>query len=205
MKIYVCSSNRGKLRETVSAANAAGLSEIEIGPFQEWQSLRAPEETGTTFEENAIAKAIYYSGFTSELVLADDSGLEVAALNGAPGIFSARYAGPAASDSDNNTTLLCELSTTAHRQARFVCVLALAHKGQLVTTARGDVAGEILLAPQGDGGFGYDPLFFYPALQRSFAQLSPSEKAAVSHRGKALRQLFERLPNVLAGYRAAAQ
>jgi XTP/dITP diphosphohydrolase len=190
MKIYVCSSNPGKLREILLAAEG---SEFDIQPLPDLQSIAPPEETGSTFEENASQKAIYYSRFTSEIVLADDSGLEVDALYGAPGVFSARYSGPDAADEDNNNMLLRNLGHTTARSARFVCVVALARAGNVLTIARGSVEGEILRAPQGTYGFGYDPLFFYPPLHRSFAELTAEEKLFVSHRGKALRALFEKL------------
>ncbi len=198
MIIYACSTNPGKLREFALAARASNLTDINIEPLTGLNSeILPPEETGTSFEENASAKAIYYSGFTPECVLADDSGLEVEALHGAPGVYSARYAGPGASDEDNNNLVLHDLGNESHREARFVCVLALARGGRLLTTAHGIVEGEILPAPRGGGGFGYDPLFFYPPLNRSFGELTADEKFAVSHRGKALRALFERLPAVL--------
>jgi XTP/dITP diphosphohydrolase len=154
------------------------------------ENIRPPEETGRTFEENATLKAVYYSHFTPEIVLADDSGLEVDVLGGAPGVRSARYSGPNATDEDNNNLLLHNLGSTTARSARFVCVVALARAGEILRTARGTVEGEILRTPRGANGFGYDPLFFYPPLNRSFAELTPDEKLSISHRGKALRTLF---------------
>jgi XTP/dITP diphosphohydrolase len=141
-------------------------------------------------------KALYYSGFTSEIVMADDSGLTVDALNGAPGVLSARYAGPDATDKDNNNLLLRDLGTTVHREARFVCVVALARQGRVLTTQRGVVEGQILPEPQGKNGFGYDPLFFYPPFDRSFGELADQEKFSVSHRGNAIRALFRELPGL---------
>ena len=190
MKIYICSSNPGKLREILLAASGTNF---EIAPLPNLKSITSPEETGSSFEENASLKAIYYSRFTPEIVLADDSGLEVDALDGAPGVFSARYSGPDATDEDNNNTLLHNLGGTTTRSARFVCVIALARAGEILTTTRGAVEGEILHTPQGANGFGYDPLFFYPPLGRSFAELTSDEKLLVSHRGKALRALIEKL------------
>ena len=195
MKIYICSSNVGKLREILLAAEKTNF---EIAPLPNLQSITPPEETGTTFEENAGQKAIYYSRFTSEIVLADDSGLEVDALGGAPGVLSARYSGPEATDGDNNHLLLHNLSSVTVRSARFVCVAALARAGEVLTSARGIVEGEILHAPQGANGFGYDPLFFYPPFDRSFAELTPDEKLAVSHRGKALCSLFKKAGTIRA-------
>ena len=189
MKIYICSSNPGKLREILLAASGTNF---EIAPLPNLKSITSPEEKGSSFEENASLKAIYYSRFTPEIVLADDSGLEVDALDGAPGVFSARYSGPDATDEDNNNTLLRNLGSTTARSARFVCAIALARAGEILIMARGSVEGEILHASQGTNGFGYDPLFFYPPLGRSFAELTSDEKLLVSHRGKALRALFER-------------
>lgn len=190
MIVYACSSNPGKLREFALAVREANLTNVVIEPLPRLKQIAPPEENGTTFEENATAKALYYSQFTQETVLADDSGLAVDALHGAPGVWSARYAGPGATDEDNNNLLLRDLGNTAHRVARFVCVLALARQGRILKTMYGAVEGRILDAPSGQGGFGYDPLFFYPPLGRSFAELTPGEKFAVSHRGKALRALF---------------
>lgn len=198
MMLYACSTNPGKLREFALAADEASLQDVTIKPLPGLKrKISPPEEHGATFKENASAKALYYSVFTSRPVLADDSGLEVDALQGAPGVYSARYAGPNATDEDNNNLLLRELGNANHRDARFVCVLALAQRGRLLTTVRGVVEGRILPALCGRGGFGYDPLFFYPPLNRSFAELTSQEKFRVSHRGNALRALFSRLADVL--------
>jgi XTP/dITP diphosphohydrolase len=193
MIIYACSSNRAKLEELVLAGRESGLAELTIEPLPGVTQIPAPDENGTSFEENAKIKAEYYSGFTEELVLADDSGLEVAALHGAPGIHSARYAGPNATDSENNELLLQHLENQDNRAARFVCAVALARAGHVCTSVRGTAEGEILNQPRGDRGFGYDPLFFYPPLGRTFAELTCDEKFAVSHRGRALRNLFSYL------------
>jgi XTP/dITP diphosphohydrolase len=190
MIIYACSSNRAKLEELVLAGRELGLTDLTIEPLPGLLHIPPPDENGTSFDENARTKAEYYSGFAEQAVLADDSGLEVAALLGAPGIHSARYAGPNATDAENNGLLLRHLGDQDNRAARFVCVVALARAGRVCTTARGTVEGEILSRPRGDRGFGYDPLFFYPTLGRTFAQLTREEKFAVSHRGRALRSLF---------------
>jgi XTP/dITP diphosphohydrolase len=187
MRVHICSSNPGKLQEILLAA---GGTDFEISPLPGLKNITPPEETGETFEENAALKAVYYSHFTPEIVLADDSGLEVDALGGAPGVRSARYSGPNATDADNNHLLLRNLGSATARSARFVCVVALARAGEILRTARGTAEGEILQAPRGANGFGYDPLFFYPPLDRSFAELTSDEKLFVSHRGKALRALF---------------
>jgi XTP/dITP diphosphohydrolase len=195
-RIYVCSSNSGKLRDFSFAARSFRKSHIIIEPLPGLEEISPPEENGASFEENATQKAVYYSGFTPRLVLADDSGLEVDALHGAPGIRSARYAGAAATDAENNQLLLANLADVAEREARFVCVLALAQAGQILSIARGTVEGTILKAPRGTAGFGYDPLFFYAPVECSFGELTPEHKLAVSHRGSALRDLFEQLGDV---------
>ena len=155
-------------------------------------------EDGQTFEENARKKAEYYSRHTPGLlVIADDSGLEVYALNGAPGVHSARYAARAeregnSSDEANNARLLREMSRTedAARTARFVCVISAARDGAEVAHFRGTTEGVILREQRGTGGFGYDPLFYFPSLGKTFAELSPEDKALVSHRGKAFEQFM---------------
>jgi XTP/dITP diphosphohydrolase len=199
MVVYLCSSNGGKLKELSLAARG---SDLEVLPLPGLKAICPPEETGTTFEANASEKALYYSQFTSELVVADDSGLEVDALGGAPGVLSARYAGPEASDTDNNALLLKRLRGQTLRTARFICIVVAAQTGKPLFTARGQVEGEILKEPQGRNGFGYDPLFLYPPLYRSFAELSPEEKLQVSHRGKAMAELLRFLDQYASGHRA---
>lgn len=180
MTLYCATGNAGKLREFRLAAGEG----IEIEGLT---GIAAPEETGSTFEENAAEKAIYYSRFAPGILFADDSGLEVDALGGAPGIYSARYAG---SDAANNERILREMAGIANRKARFVSVIALAETGRLVQTFRGEVGGEILHAPQGSGGFGYDPLFWYPPFGCSLAEVEAERKQTVSHRGKALAAML---------------
>lgn len=188
MIVYACSSNPGKLREFALAAGDSGG--IAIEPLPGLRDIAPPEEHGTTFEENAAAKALYYSGFTDHVVFADDSGFEVEALDGAPGVYSARYAGPHATEEENNCLVLERTRHAKDRCARFVCVIAIARAGKLLTSVRASVQGELLAAPRGENGFGYDPLFFFPPLNRSFAELSPDEKFAVSHRGQAIRAML---------------
>jgi XTP/dITP diphosphohydrolase len=154
------------------------------------RDIPASPEDGVTFEENAAQKAIYYSCFAEGLLFADDSGLEVDALSGAPGVYSARYAGEHAGDAANNALLLERLEHHSDRAARFVCVIALAESGKLIRTFRGTVEGEILRAPRGAGGFGYDPLFFYPPFGQTLAEVPDEHKFAVSHRGYALREML---------------
>jgi XTP/dITP diphosphohydrolase len=194
MQIYICSTNPGKLREFALAAQQAGLAGLNLEALPDLNRVPPPKETGSTFEENATLKALYYSRFTTDFVLADDSGLSVDALNGAPGVHSARYAGPDATDDENNNLLLRDLGATAHREGRFICVLALACQSRLLLTQRGVVEGRILPAPRGRNGFGYDPLFFYPPFNRSFGEVTAEEKFSVSHRGNAIRGLFKELP-----------
>ena len=194
-KLLVATSNRGKLRDFAAVASGHG---IEIDVIPDFAKLPPVLEDAPTFEGNAQKKAEFYSRYSNGLaVLADDSGLEVDALNGAPGIFSARYASspehPNASDTENNAKLLAELADVADpgRTARFVCVIAVAQNGKTLATVRGEAEGVILHGPRGSGGFGYDPLFFFPNLGKTFAELAPEEKAKASHRGKAFQKMME--------------
>jgi XTP/dITP diphosphohydrolase len=197
-RILIATSNRGKLRDF---AGAAALHGIEIGGIPGFASLPAVVEDGLTFEENARKKAEAYSRHAAgEIVLADDSGLEVDALNGAPGVHSARYgadqphlADANTDDEVNNARLLRELRHVAEekRTGRFVCVLAAARNGQTLATFRGTAEGVILGSPRGAGGFGYDPLFYFPQIHKTFAELSAEQKAGYSHRGAAFRQFLE--------------
>jgi XTP/dITP diphosphohydrolase len=159
-----------------------------------------PPETGTTFEANAAEKGLAYAASTGLLVIADDSGLEVDALDGRPGVHSARYAGPDAKDADNNARLLAEMRgvPSERRTARYVSVVTLVLGDRVLLQTRGTCEGRILDSPVGAGGFGYDPLFCVPALGRTFAEITAEEKGAISHRGKALEELRARLPAVLA-------
>ncbi len=187
MTLYCATGNPGKLREFQLAGE---LLKIDIEPLAGLKEITSPEENGATFEENARLKAAYYSRFAPGLLFADDSGLEVDALNGAPGVYSARYAGPHATDLANNELLLQRLGDNPNRRARFVCVIALAEAGQVRQTFRGEVEGEILRAARGPGGFGYDPLFYYPPFGCSFGEVDGPKKFDVSHRGNALRALL---------------
>jgi len=147
-------------------------------------------ETGRVFEENAAIKAIAISKiFPHEIVIADDSGLEVQSLDGAPGVFSARYAGENASDGRNVEKLLCELQGATERSARFRCFIALAKNGELITTFVGEVAGTITKSPRGEYGFGYDPIFMPEGFEATFAELPSETKNAISHRSKAVAEL----------------
>jgi len=188
--VYCATGNAGKLREfRLAAARFA----VEIAELPGIAQLTPCEETGRTFEDNAILKARYYGAYAPGLLFADDSGLEVDTLGGAPGVFSARYAGPGATDAQNNALLLGNMRGRTDRRARFVCVIALVNRGELIRTFRATVEGELLEEPRGRNGFGYDPLFYYPPYARAFGEVSDDEKMAVSHRGKALSALFRYL------------
>src|SRR5579872_1788714 len=192
--ILIATSNPGKLRDFAGAASALG---IEIVPVPNFTSLPPVIEDGLTFEENARKKANAYSrAVLGQLVLADDSGLEVDALQGAPGVHSARYAADAphlinnnTDDEANNARLLRELKEVPaeKRTARFVCVIAAARDGETLEVFRGEAEGTILNRARGTNGFGYDPLFYFPQIQKTFAELTPEEKAQYSHRGAAFR------------------
>jgi XTP/dITP diphosphohydrolase len=187
LTVYCATSNPGKLREFQLAA-----PDFDVRPLP--QPIPPPEEHGATFEENAIAKASYYGRFAAQFkdgyLFSDDSGLEVDALGGAPGVHSARYAGPDATDGANNALLLERLKGVTDRRARFVCVIALVRNGDLVRTFRGSVEGRILEAPRGTGGFGYDPLFYHDAFGCTFGEAPIGDKMLVSHRAQALGAMF---------------
>jgi XTP/dITP diphosphohydrolase len=196
-RILIATSNAGKLRDFIGAAVPFG---VEIAPIPGFASLPAVVEDGLTFEDNARKKAETYSReVPGEIVAADDSGLEVDALGSAPGVHSARYAaevphlaGASTDDEANNARLLRELRKfpDEKRRGRFVCLIAAARDGQTLATFRGVAEGVILKSPRGSNGFGYDPLFYFPQIQKTFAELSPEEKAAYSHRGAAFRQFL---------------
>jgi XTP/dITP diphosphohydrolase len=194
--LYLASTNPAKLREFRAAAQLRGIS-VEVLPGME--NLPVCAEDGLTFEENARKKALHYSQFTNGLVFADDSGLCVDALAGAPGVYSARFAGEGATDEENNAKLLRALNGAPnaarqeHRAAHYVCVIALAQRNRILTMVEGRADGVILDAPRGEGGFGYDPLFFFLSLGKSYAELTPQAKFDVSHRGKAFRALLQYL------------
>jgi XTP/dITP diphosphohydrolase len=231
--LYLASFNPGKLREFGAAAAARGIS---VEPLPGIESLPACLEDGRTFEENARKKALHFSAYVSGSVFADDSGICVDALGGAPGVVSARFAGPDATDEENNHRLLEELRCSEaaagglaqsealrlggflvpenrrallcasqanranspcleeqylRRTAHYVCVIALAQSGRILCLTEGRADGVILDSPRGTGGFGYDPYFFYAPLGKTFAELKPEEKFAVSHRGEAFRKLLD--------------
>jgi XTP/dITP diphosphohydrolase len=197
-RVLIATSNPGKLRDF---AGAAAALEVEVVAIPGFASLPPVVEDGLTFEANARKKAEAYSRYAArEIVLADDSGLEVDALGGAPGVHSARYAAEAphlagvnSDDAANNSRLLRELKKVPveKRTARFVCVIAAAQDGRTLEVFRGQAEGVILDSLRGSNGFGYDPLFFCPQIQKTFAELSAEEKAQYSHRGAAFRKFLE--------------
>lgn len=194
LRIILASSNPGKLREYREMAAGTG-AEIDLpANFADFQEF---EETTPTFAENAAGKALHYSRFCRELVLADDSGLVVPALGGAPGVRSARYAGPGATDADRYRKLLREMDgrTGEERCARFVCAIAVAQRGKALLVVSDRANGLLTTEPSGEHGFGYDPIFFFPELGRTYAQISAVEKNQYSHRGKAFRKALNFLAN----------
>lgn len=192
-KVILASGNRGKLKEFQGLLSDCGF---ELHTQSDY-AVPEIEETGLSFVENAILKARNASAHTGLPALADDSGLEVDALNGQPGIYSARFAGTQCNDADNNQKLLKELDSVAEpqRTARFQCLLVLVRHEADPTPliSQGTWEGKILTSPVGDSGFGYDPLFFVPDRQCSSAQLDPATKNAISHRGQAIAQLLKQL------------
>ena len=197
-KILIATSNPGKLRDFAGAAQHHG---VEVAGVPGFSSLPTVVEDGLTFEANARKKAETYSQYVpGETVVADDSGLEIDALHGAPGVHSARYAADEpdkaetnTDDEANNARVLRELNGVppSQRTGRFVCVLAAARDGKTLATFRGTAEGIILDAPRGTNGFGYDPLFYFPEIGKTFAELSAEEKSKYSHRGAAFREFLD--------------
>jgi XTP/dITP diphosphohydrolase len=186
--MLLASSNRGKLEEYRKLAEEGGMT-LDLLPS--FDGLTAFDELAPTFAENAAGKALYYSRATRHAVLADDSGLVVPALGGAPGVRSSRYAGPEADSAKNIRRLLRELEgkSGADRQARFVCVLALARADRILGIFSDATNGVVLESPRGTGGFGYDPVFYCEALGKTFAEIPRVEKNRLSHRGRAFAKL----------------
>ena len=180
----------GKLREF---RLAAGIAPVEIELVPGFRQIPPCVENGATFEENAIIKARHYGAHVAGLLFADDSGLEVDALGGAPGVYSARFSGPQATDESNNRLLLERLRGVADRTARFVCAIALVQGDQVRGVYRGAVEGRIIDEARGPNGFGYDPLFYYPPFGCTFGEAGDDEKFTVSHRGQALRHMLQAL------------
>ena len=189
-RLYCATGNPGKLREFRMAAQAAP---VEIEFLAAYKELPECVEDGATFEENAIKKARHYGPHAAGMLFADDSGLEVEALGGAPGVYSARYSGPNATDAGNNRLLLERMRGVANRSARFVCRIALVEGDRLIGVYGGAVDGVLLEQERGTGGFGYDPLFWVPAFGCTFGEATAEQKFALSHRGQALRAMLSAL------------
>jgi XTP/dITP diphosphohydrolase len=200
VKLFLASSNPGKLAEyRVLALASTEHAAVRLGLLPDFESLPTFEENALTFAENAAGKALYYSRHTAEMVFADDSGLVVPALGGAPGVQSARYAGPEATNAQRIEKLLGEMrgKTGSNRAAHFICAIALAKQVRALAVVTDRVDGEILESARGTGGFGYDPVFYFPALLKTLAELSAEEKNQHSHRGKAFRRLLAHLSTML--------
>ena len=185
MRLIVATRNEHKLRELV-----APMRPHQLDPLPD--EIELPPETGTTFADNALAKARAAAGATGRPAIADDSGIEAAALNGAPGVWSARYAGENATDEDNLAKLLSEVPPDGDTRVAYVCAMAFVEPGGAEKVVHGRCEGRLTHAPRGSGGFGYDPAFIpddYPRDERTMAELDPDEKDAISHRGRAARAL----------------
>jgi XTP/dITP diphosphohydrolase len=194
LRLFLASSNLGKLNEfRALASKLTGAASLDLQLLPNFPALPAFEESAPTFSENAAGKALHYSRFSDSPVMAEDSGLVVGALGGAPGVRSARYAGPDASSAERIAKLLGEMRERGarDRRARFVCVIALAARGRVVAVFSDSVEGEILETSRGSSGFGYDPVFFFSPAAKSFAEMSADEKNQYSHRAKAFRKLAD--------------
>jgi XTP/dITP diphosphohydrolase len=199
IKLIVATTNPGKFAEVKDFLRQLPLEVLSLSDLATWPKII---EDGATFEENALKKARALAEYSGYLTLADDSGLEVDALNGAPGIYSARYCGEEGNDKKNNQKLMHELREIPEekRTGRFVCALALCtpkSHGMKEWTVRDSCEGRISFELKGENGFGYDPLFFYPPLGKTFGEIDRAIKATVSHRGKALKKLAEMLPSLV--------
>jgi len=201
LRLVVATTNANKLREIRGILDGTGVRVEGLAAFP---AVAEPEETGATFAENARQKAIYYSRALGVTVVAEDSGLEIDGLGGDPGVQSARYGGPAADTYPQKFALVyagLRARGAMGSPARFVCALAVAGGASILYEARGTIEGRVNDSPKGDGGFGYDPIFFYPPLGLTLAELDEGAKAAVSHRGQAFRQLREHLASHPAWFR----
>jgi XTP/dITP diphosphohydrolase len=192
-RLVVATTNPNKLREIRGILNGTGVIVEGLDAFP---PVAEPEETGATFAENARQKAVYYSTALGVTVVAEDSGLEIDGLGGEPGVQSARYGGPAADTYPQKFAIVyagLHAKNAMGSPARFVCALAVASGAAILYEARGTIEGRVSDAPKGERGFGYDPIFFYPPLGRTLAELDEDQKASVSHRGQAFRQLRDHL------------
>ena len=192
LRLFVASSNPGKLREYRALALPAGGS-VDINFIPIFHSLDVFDEIWPTIAENAAGKALHYSRSSEGVVIADDSGLVVPVLGGSPGVHSARYAGPDATDADRVQKVLKEMRgiTGKDRQARFVCVVAVAESGKMRGVFSASAEGILLEQPRGHDGFGYDPIFYFPTLGKTYAEISRDEKNLYSHRGKAFHKALD--------------
>ena len=190
IRVFLASSSAGKLREYRDLARDSAL-DLDLLP--NFRDVVLFEETAPTFAENALGKVLYYGRFTDEVVLAEDSGLVVPALGGAPGVYSSRYAGPKGTDVNRVEKLLRAMrgKEGRERRARFVCVIAVAYSGRPLAVVSDFVEGTITREPRGTSGFGYDPIFMLPGIDRTSAEISHDEKNRISHRGKALRKTWD--------------
>lgn len=193
--IVLATANPGKIRELMFLLQRFDPA-LEVKGLQDYPEIGPIEETGTTFEENAMIKAVAASEATGLVAVADDSGLEVDALGGEPGVYSARYSGAGATDGSNNEKLLRNLAHVppAERTARFRCVMVARAPGGQTLQTQGTWEGRIVDIPQGEGGFGYDPLFLDPEIGRTAAQMEPELKNRRSHRGRAMEKLLQKWP-----------
>jgi len=202
LPLLIATTNRGKLEELRELLGGLPFELCDLGHFP---AIKSVAETGSTFADNAVLKARGYALQTGLITVADDSGLEVDALGGAPGVRSARYAGDGAADGERVQKLLLELAKTesSDRSARFVCIVAVAHlSGAVLNVSTGVCAGKIAEAPRGQSGFGYDPVFIPEGFERTFAELDPQTKNAISHRGQALKKASEFLRSLTVPSRA---
>jgi XTP/dITP diphosphohydrolase len=196
IKLVIATRNRGKVVEIRGLLGLGALKNVEVLSLVDMPRIEEPREDGKTFSENARKKALHYAAAYKALCMADDSGLAVDVLGGRPGVLSARYAGPGATDDANNAHLLEDLNPLPRPwKAAFVCVSACALPGRVVAETSGRIGGEILPAPRGTGGFGYDPLFLVEGTGKTMAELSTEEKNRISHRGQAVRRMVAELKN----------
>ena len=194
IKLLLATKNRGKVVEIRGLLGMSGQKNVEVVTLADMPNAAEPREEGKTFSENARIKALHYAAAYRILCIADDSGLAVEALGGRPGVLSARYAGPNATDEENNAFLLADLNPRPMPwKAAFICVAVCALPGRAIAEAAGRISGVILSAPRGTGGFGYDPLFLVEGTGKTMAELSTEEKNRISHRGQAIRKLVAEL------------
>ncbi len=198
LTLLIATFNQGKIREIQRIlAHTGDRLRVTLLSLADLNIAAEASETGNSFLENAAEKSVYYSKFApNTYTIAEDSGLSVTALNGEPGIYSARYSDPGATDDKNIEKLLHKLENQADRRATFVTAVSLSLDGRLIKSFIGEVEGEIIDQRRGESGFGYDPIFYYPPLQKTFAQLTTDQKNAISHRYRALEKLRQFLPQL---------